>query len=488
MSGISLKQSPKLVQQQKLILTQELQLFLKLIQMNTLELKDYLEEQLLENPTLEESQEKSEDDSEDNDMEEIDNMLADTMKSQSKNDDLPHSKDVFADADDNNPWENLLTKVDSLFEHLNWQLKMSDFTEREKEIGSKIIGNINEDGYLETDIEDIAAKIANSNDQLQQIETFTNSELNVKIILEVKNVLKKIQANFDPVGIGARSLIECLKMQAYDLGYSENCSIIKVIEKHLEELGSGNYETIAKNLEIGIEQVREIEKIISSFEPKPGRPFYIRDTDKYIIPDFFIYSVGNEYQIQPNKSFPRIRISIYYRNLIKKHKSLNDETKVYLKEKIEAAKRILKCLEERETTVRRIMNEIVRVQRDFFEYGKDYIKPLRLKDVAEVVGVHESTVSRITSKRYVQCPQGVIELKSLFSRGVDTKGGTQMSLERVKSMIKEIVGNESQSCPFSDEDISKILGRKSVKVARRTVAKYRKLLGIPTSSKRLIKE
>lgn len=128
------------------------------------------------------------------------------------------------------------------------------------------------------------------------------------------------------------------------------------------------------------------------------------------------------------------------------------------------------------------------VQRDFFEYGKDYVKPLRLKDVAEKVGVHESTVSRITSKRYVQCPQGVVELKSLFSRGVETSGGSQMSLERVKSMIKEIVENESENCPFSDEDISKILSKKNVKVARRTVAKYRKILGIPTSSKRLVKE
>lgn len=482
MSGLNLKQSPKLVQQHKLILTQELQLFLKLIQMNTLELKDYLEEQLLENPTLEESQEKSENDTEEKTEEDIDSMLADTLKSQNNSDDFPHSKDVFAEADDNNPWENLLTKADSLLEHLRWQLKMSDFSEKEKEIGSSIIGNINEDGYLETEINDIAANLAETkgNVSYQAGHNVTQDE--------VKNVLKKIQTNFDPVGIGARSLTECLKMQAYDLGYTDNCPIVKVIENHLEALGDNDYEIISKNLEINIEEIKEIEHIISSFEPKPGRPYYTRDTDKYITPDFYIYRVGNEFQIQPNKSFPRIRISMYYRNLIRKHKTLNDETKIYLKEKIESAKRILKCLEERETTVRKVMNEIVRVQRDFFEYGKDYIKPLRLKDVAEVVGVHESTVSRITSKRYVQCPQGVIELKSLFSRGVETNGGKQMSLERVKSMIKEIVENESDSCPFSDEDISKILGRKNVKVARRTVAKYRKLLGIPTSSKRLIKE
>lgn len=451
---------------------------MKLIQMNTLELKDYLEEQLIENPTLEESDERTENEEESSLDEELDQMLLNTMKSQEKGDDFPHSKEHFAaDTDDTNPWENRLSKAESLLEHLQWQLKMSDFSNEEKEIGSNIIGNINEDGYLETNIGEIANNIKNrfSADD----PDFTE---------KVRSVLKKIQQNFDPVGIGSGSLEECLRMQAFDLGFSENSPVVVVIDNYLELLGKNSYELIAENIGITVDEVKDIERTISSFEPKPGRPYYTRDTHKYITPDFYIYKVGNDFQIQPNKSFPRLRISMYYRNLIKKHKSLNSETKVYLKEKIDAAKRILKCLEERETTVRKVMQEIVGVQRDFFEYGKDYVKPLRLKDVAEKVGVHESTVSRITSKRYVQCPQGVVELKSLFSRGVETSGGNQMSLERVKSMIREIVDNESENCPFSDEDISKILSKKNVKVARRTVAKYRKILGIPTSSKRLVKE
>ncbi len=487
MSEFKLKQSPNLVQQHKLILTQELQLFLKLIQMNTLELKDYLEEQLVENPTLEETQEEpSEKSSEDTELEEFENNLLNKIKSQDNND-YPHSREFFSDLEEDNPWENRITKPESLLEHLNWQLKMSDLDDKDTEIASLIIGNINEDGYLETSLNELTDKLLRSNSDiyLDKKSYENNFELFSK---KIKKVLNIIQTTFDPVGIGCTSLAECLRIQAIDLGYGENSDIVKIINDHLEDISNNNYVKISEELNLSEEEIINIEQIISSFEPKPGRPYFSKDTHKYIIPDFYIYRVGNELQLQFNRSFPRLRISMYYRNLIKKHKTLPKDTRLYLKEKIESAQRILKCLEERETTIRKVLTEILRVQKDFFEHGKNYIKPLRLKDVAEVVGVHESTVSRITSKRYIQCPQGVIELKTLFSRGVDTSSGKQLSFERVKTMIKDIINSESDGCAFSDEDISKILLRKNVKVARRTVAKYRKILGIPTSSKRLNKE
>lgn len=484
MSKINLTTSPRLVQQQKLILTQELQLFLKMIQMTTLELKKYLEEQLVENPTLEENQPKELDENSDSE-DEIDLSSYESIAN-SGNDDFPHSRDVFSEVEDENPWENRVEKLQSLYDYLQWQLGVSDFDEIEHDIANRIIGNINEDGYLEISIEEIASNFSNG-------ESIDKSRLNgdtpatINLLEIARNVLRKIQTTFDPVGVGSASLIECLKVQALELGYQDSDLIIKVIENHLEDISKENYELIKKCLEINQEELEEVIEIITNLEPKPGRPFYVKDTEKYIVSDFYLYKVGNGYQLQFNKNFPRVRISNYYRNLIRNQKNLKVETKKYIREKLEAAKRILKCLEEREIAVRKVVEKITEVQRDFFEHGEEYIKPLRLKDIAESVGVHESTVSRITSNRYMQTPAGVIELKSLFSRGVDTSSGKQVSLSKVKSMIKEIISNESPANPFSDEDISKILERRNVKVARRTVAKYRKSLKIPSSSKRMKK-
>ena len=487
MSKLNLTTAPKLVQQQRLILTQELQLFLKLIQMNTLDLKEYLEEQLVDNPTLEESDEPEKDEKDkeqsDDEFDDIDLSSFENLTT-GYNDDLPHSPDFFADNEDDNPWENRVSKAESLFEHLNWQLEVSEFTNDERDIANIIIGNINEDGYLEANIDEIILNhFTNQSFNNNGNGSLKNSEhINKENILKVLN---KIQTTFDPIAVGSRSLEECLKIQTYEMGYTDDSAIIKIIENHLEEISRNEYEEVSKSLLLNTDEVKECFEIISNLEPKPGRPFYTKDTEKFIVPDFFLYKVGNEYQIQFNKNFPRIRISNYYRNLIKNQANLSSETKKYVREKLEAAKRILKCLEEREAAVRKVVERITEVQRDYFEHGEEYLKPLRLKDVAETVGVHESTVSRITSNRYMQTPRGVIELKSLFSRGVDTSTGKQVSLERVKSIIKEIVSNENTGNPFSDEDISKILERRNIMVARRTVAKYRMILKIPSSSKRM---
>jgi len=490
MSKINLTTAPRLVQQQKLILTQELQLFLKLIQMNTLELREYLDEQLVENPTLEETEEKEKkEDAEDSNLEDID-LSGFENNTGNYNDDLPHSPDFFVDSEDDNPWESRVSKHESLFEYLNWQLELSDFSDKDREVASIIIGNLNEDGYLEATIEEMILNhfnnhlhSKNGNGLLQNGSSIEN--LSRETILDV---LKKIQTSFDPIGVASRSLEECLSIQALEMGYKEDSPLLKVINEHLEDLGNNDFKQISTSVSIGIDEITDIQEIIHNFEPKPGRPFYIKDTEKYAVTDFYLYKVGNEYQIQFNKNIPNLRISNYYRNLIRNQKNLTNETKHYVREKLEAAKRILKCMQERESAIRKVVEKITEVQKDFFEHGEEYLKPLRLKDIAEHVGVHESTVSRITSKRYMQTPSGLIELKSLFSRGVDTtSSGKQVSLERVKSMIKDIVTNESPENPFSDEDISKILERRNIVVARRTVAKYRTILKIPSSSKRMLK-
>ena len=497
-TNLSQTTSQRQVLQQRLILTQELQLFLKLIQMTTLELKDYLEEQLVENPTLEEAEdtaEKSENDAPDEGNDIL--TTGDIRLLGNDNGDMPHYslRQPIDDGEDEPAWENRITTPDSLNEHLTWQLEVSDFTPEEKQIGSVIIGNTNEDGYIEIGLEEIGALYLSGLEHTgaagdigtQPEETLPDSESvmpDKELIEKIGRVLYRIQTTFDPTGTCSKDLKECLRIQALDLGYTDDCTVLKIINDHLEELDSKDFLEIADAIGCTPEDVKEAVMVISTLEPKPGRPYYDKDPEKFIIPDFYVYKVGNELQVQLNREFPKVRISNYYRSLLKKEKSLPPEAKQFLKEKLEAAQRILKCLDEREAAVKKIIAKIVEVQRDFFEHGKDYIKPLILKDVAQSVGVHESTVSRVTSRRYIQTPQGTIELKSLFSRKIETSHGKEVSFERVKSMIKEIVAEELPESPYSDEDISKILERRNVLVARRTVAKYRKTLKIPSSSAR----
>lgn len=449
--------------------------------MNTLEIKEYLEEQLIENPTLEEVPEQEKTDNEDSKDEKDEYDLSELIYSKTaySGDDHPHTPDYYTEIEDDNPWENRVSLPKSLLDHLRWQLEMLDLPHYEKDLASIIIGNVNEDGYLEASVEDIA--------ETYKKERTEESPTHEQITQDIERVLHILQDSLDPVGVAARSLKECLKLQLNELGYGSDSQILKLIDSHLEELGSEDYVSIADSLDTEIDEISKLADIISELEPKPGRPFYSRDAEKHIVPDFFLYKVGNDYQLQLNKDFPKIRISRYYRNLISKQKQLSNETRKYLKEKIEAAQRVLKCMEEREQVVRKVVENVVKYQKDYFEHGEKYLKPLRLKDIAEIVEVHESTVSRITSNRYIQTPAGVIQLKSLFTRGLDTTTGNQVSFERVKSMIKEIIDNESDENPFSDEDISKILKRKNVNIARRTVAKYRKILKIPSSSKRIKK-
>ncbi|MCZ6468183.1 MAG: RNA polymerase factor sigma-54 [Candidatus Dadabacteria bacterium] len=490
--------SQRQILQQRLVLTQELQLFLKLIQMTTLELKDYLEEQLIENPTLEESQDQTEK-NEDSSNEEIDfNNMGNDRLFRDQNNDIPHysSREFFDDSQEDTTWENRISSAESLIDHLRWQLKLSALTAQEKEIASIIIGNTNEDGYLEMDIEEIAhiylkqsAHQTNGISENATDEKTCNTEKasqdsDNKYIAQIKDILHKIQSSFDPTGVCSRNLRECLKIQALDLGYPEDGLVLELIDKYLEELNENDLSNIEDIIQDSAQQIQEAMSVISSLEPRPGRPFFAKDSEKYIVPDFYVYKVGNELQIQLNRDFPKVRISNYYKNLIKKEKSLPPDAKKFIKEKLEAAHRIMKCLDEREATVKKIISKIVDVQRDFFEHGKKYIKPLILKDVAQSVGVHESTVSRITSRRYIQTPQGTIELKSLFSRRIESSNGKDVSFEKVKAIMKNIIDGELPLSPYSDEDISKIFERRKIKVARRTIAKYRKILKIPSSSTR----
>ncbi|MCI0454661.1 MAG: RNA polymerase factor sigma-54, partial [Candidatus Dadabacteria bacterium] len=486
-----------------LILTQELQLFLKLIQMTTLELREYLEEQLIENPLLEEAEEKNTEnvDSNETDYEfkSIDNNLL-----SSREEDFKSFKEFTDDGEEEIPWENKVSAPQSLLDYLKWQIDLSDFSDEEKHVAYIIIGNTDEDGYLDIDLKetalllakhqlesspDLAIKNPSEEEKAGLYENLINTD--TSYIDKVEGVLKKIHSSFDPPGVCARNLKECLKIQAEELGYnSVNPTLTNIIEDFLEEVASRDYKKIADALGLLIEEVEQAASVISSFEPKPGRPFYSRDAAKYVVPDFYVYKVENDLNIQLNRDFPKVRISHQYRTLFKQGTNLSVDVKNYLKEKLDAAQRMIKCLEEREQVVKKVVKKIVEHQRDFFEYGKDQIKPLRLKDIAhdKDINVHESTVSRITSRRYIHTPQGIIELKSLFSRGIETYQGEEISFEKVKAIIKDIIATESSENPYSDEDISRMLERRNIKIARRTIAKYRKILKIPSSSERFEKK
>lgn len=490
MSFIELKQIPILVQQQKLYLTQEQQLFLRLIQMTSLELKEYVEEQLIENPALEEDLEKkTKDDTEKDNNEDIklDSYGFDTGNY------IPFTNKTYHDQESDFSWENNLTSETSLQDYLRWQLKISNFSVEEKFIATIIIGNTDEDGYLNSEADEILSEflhLSASSDKDSLKNGYIIKNLNKKELEEgigqIEDVLLKIHNSFDPLGVCARNLKECLKFQAYNLGFRDGDLILKLIGEYLEDISNKSYEKIASELQIDVSEISQSVNIISSFEPKPGRPYYSSDIVKHITPDYYVYRIGDELQIQFKVNIPNLKISQYYQRIIRNSDTINPETKKYIREKLDLAKKVIKGIQEREIAISKVIKKIVTIQRDYFFYGKDFIKPLKLKDIAddEDINVHESTISRMTSKKYISTPNGVIPMRALFSRKIETMHGTDISYDRVRSIIQDLIKNESTQSPYSDEDISKILEIRSIKLARRTVAKYRKLLSIPSSSQR----
>jgi RNA polymerase sigma-54 factor len=364
--------------------------------------------------------------------------------------------------DDRRTLENTLTRKTSLEDHLLWQLRLSALDETDQRIGATIIYNLNDDGYLETPIEELAA----------QLETDP---------ARVERVLKRVQ-RLDPPGVGARDLRECLYGQLANLGMEESLAA-RVVLNHLDLLEKHRYGEIAKALGVTLEMVSETAKVISVLEPKPGRD-YGGQEPAYIVPDVFIQKVGDEFMVTLNESaVPRLRLANYYQRV------LNDgaaeaATKEYLQERLRSARWLVKSIYQRQQTIFKVANSIVNFQRAFFEHGVSHLKPLVLKDVAEDIGMHESTISRATANKYAHTPQGIFELKFFFTSGVKAADGEDVSAETVKEKIRELVGAEPNHNPLSDQAIADILRNEQINIARRTVAKYRQALGILPSSRR----
>jgi RNA polymerase sigma-54 factor len=359
--------------------------------------------------------------------------------------------------------ESTLTRKNSLEDHLIWQLRMSSLTNGDQKIGAAIIYNLNDDGYLETPIEDLAA--------LLEIDP-----------AEVARILSHVQ-RFDPPGVGARDLRECLAIQLRNLGMEESLAA-RIVANHMDLLEKHRYAEIAKALGVPLEMAGQAIKVISLLEPKPGRD-YSGQEPIYIVPDVFIQKVGDNFLVTLNEeAVPRLRLASYYQRVLN-DSAVNNETRDYLQERLRSARWLVKSIYQRQQTIFKVANSIVKFQREFFEHGVSRLKPLVLRDVADDIGMHESTISRATANKYAHTPQGIFELKFFFTSGVRANdGGGDVSAETVKEKIRSMVASERREGPLSDQAIAEILRAQNINIARRTVAKYREALGILPSARR----
>jgi RNA polymerase sigma-54 factor len=492
---MEIKQHLKLSQQ--LVMTPQLQQAIKLLQLSRMELADMVRDEMLENPILEDSvetgaeQEKADAplpaDAPEGDPERVgETEMAASAVSQERVDTAEVKTDSRAEEavgdfdwegylenqaaaapmpsyksnnEDLPSLESTLTRGTSLFDHLEWQLKLSHFEHAEEGIAMLIIGNLTPDGYLEEPLGDLA------------------EEAGVTVEL-AEGVLTKVQ-EFDPVGVGARSLEECLMIQARHIGADDDV-VVGILKKHLPNLEKKNYQAIAKDLNQPLDEIYEAAKVVMSFDPKPGRQ-YTSEEPTYITPDVYIHKVGDKYFVVANDDgLPKLKISDFYRTAL----AGGAKAREYIQEKLRSAQWLIRSIQQRQRTITKVTESILKFQRDFFDKGTAHLKPLILRDVAEDIGMHESTVSRVTTNKYVHTPQGIYELKYFFNSGIARTDGDDLASEAVKLKIKQIIGSESPQHPHSDQKIVELLRDQNIEIARRTVAKYREQLRILSSSKR----
>jgi RNA polymerase sigma-54 factor len=480
-------------------MTPQLQQAIKLLQLSRMELVDMVRDEMLENPILEDSVESgSEQANAAEASAEVDNNGADighvgeteTPVVEIREDKIDTTSEVKADTstgeavndfdwegyldnqasvapmpsyksnnEDLPSLESTLTRGTSLFDHLEWQLKLSHFTLEEDGIAMLIIGNLTPDGYLEEPLGDLA------------------EEATVDLAL-AESVLTRVQ-EFDPVGVAARTLEECLMIQARHVGADDHV-VVGIIQKHLANLEKKNYQAIAKDLGQPVEEIYEAAKVVKGFDPKPGRQ-YTSEEPTYITPDVYVHKIGDKYFVVANDDgLPKLKISDFYRTAL----AGGPKAREYIQEKLRSAQWLIRSIQQRQRTIGRVTESILKFQREFFDKGTAHLKPLILRDVAEDIGMHESTVSRVTTNKYVHTPQGIYELKYFFNSGISRTDGDDLASEAVKLKIKQIIGSESPKNPHSDQRIVELLKDQNIEIARRTVAKYREQLRILSSSKR----
>jgi RNA polymerase sigma-54 factor len=456
--ALELKQLLKLSQQ--LIMTPQLQQAIKLLQLSRVELQEYITEELQSNPLLEADTTSSRDAESQRLQQQRDEMFKykwDAYLETYGQDNIPYSDD-----DERPSFEASATKPEGLYDHLFWQLRMNDFSDREREVGIFIIGNLDHNGYLSMDIEAICES------------TGADRET-------VESAVEKVQ-HFDPPGIAARDLKDCLKIQARLLGL-EDSLVWRIIESHLEDLQTKNYDKIAHDTGATVDEVSQAAEIIVNMEPRPARD-YSDDPPQYIVPDIYVIKMEGEHIVVLNEEdIPILKLNKQYQGMLNSD-GMGKVTKGYLSECLKSAQWLLKSIQQRQNTLCKVTESIVKFQLEFLENGITHLKPLVLRDVADDVGMHESTISRVTSNKYVHTPQGTFELKYFFNSGISKSDGSFVASQSVKNEIENIIKAEDARHPLSDQAIAQKLKVKGVKIARRTVAKYRELLGIVPSNRR----
>lgn len=474
--ALELRQS--LILAQQLVMTPQLQQAIKLLQLTRLELVEAINEEMEENPVLEEELEGESD--EDGRIEEDSEQIEQDIP------EIPEVK-VEESTPDDFDWENYLSEYNTerasapyeerdapaienitsvqtnLYSHLMWQLGVNDLNEYQKEIGVHIVQNLNEDGFLEISPEEISQ--------------ITGHPL--EKVIETLGLIQK----FDPVGVATRDTRESLLIQArfQNLG---GTLVEKMILDHLRDLENRKYDHIAKQLSVPIDEILIALSVIQGLEPKPGR-IYSDERTVYITPDIYVIKVGDDYEIVQNEDgLPKLRISAYYKDILRNGDPAAKNVKTYIQEKLRSAAWLIKSIHQRQRTIYRVTESIVRFQKDFLDNGITRLKPLVLRDVAEDIEMHESTVSRVTTNKYVHTPQGLFELKFFFSSSINKMDGDFVSSESVRERIRMIVKTENVKKPYSDQEIVGILEKLNIDIARRTVAKYRESMSILPSRKR----
>jgi RNA polymerase sigma-54 factor len=447
-------------QTQKLSMTPELIQAIKILQLNNMDLTDYVQTELLENPILEEDKRAAENDGEPA-VVEID--IRDKIVEDNYDDDNYKQWENSSDHEDYS-FEQYTSAEETLQDFLNEQLQLSRLEGRQKEICSFIIDAIDDNGYLTMTTEEIMAAFDAEED-------------------EVENVLAYVQ-NMEPSGVGARNLAECLEIQLAARGLLTD-EMEFVIENMLQDVADNKISAIAREVGLKNDQVQQMIDLLRTLEPKPGRQFATGgETTRYVVPDIIVEKINGEYVVSTNEtSIPKLMVSSYYSQLSQSAKH-DEELNKYLTNRFNSAMWLIRSIEQRKQTIFNVAVAIVHYQIDFFDNGEKYIRTLTLKQIADELGIHESTVSRAINGKYMQSPRGVFELKYFFSSGVSVSSGEGLSSNSVKSIIKDMIDGEDQKKPLSDQDMVEMLKEKGIEISRRTVAKYRESMGIQSSSKR----
>jgi len=481
--ALELRQQIKLTQQ--LVMTPQLQQAIKLLQLSRLELAETVQHEMEQNPLLEEetSAEEGSGEAGAGEAERADD--AQLRKDKTTEVSISEESRNFEEinwADYANEYESLpsfkpsedsdfpsrldiLTKKPNLQTHLQWQLSFSDLSEEEKEIGNFVIGNLNKEGFLDATLEDIIEK------------TGCDEAMAARMVSAIQEM--------DPAGVGARDVKECLLLQLERLGLKDSLAA-RIVQGHLNLLETKNFAAIIRATRSSRAEVINAVNVITGLDPHPGRQ-YSDEEPQYIVPDVYVYKMGEEYVILLNdEGLPRLRVSSYYRDVLKnKAQNSDSTTKDYIQDKLKSAVWLIKSIQQRQRTIYRVVESLIKFQRDFFEHGVSQLHPLVLRDVAEDLGMHESTISRVTSNKYVHTPQGTFELKYFFNSAIERHdGGDALSSESIKNRIRQIVQAENPQKPLSDNAIAQMFNKENIKLARRTVAKYREQMGILPSKMR----